>query len=387
MTKQIKVVATADLHFGNLRLDACSVYDKLRKYLYPQLQDAHLFIIAGDLLDMLVTVGSNAHYFASKFIKDVFTLSARTGMTVRLLSGTYTHDRDQLPVFKTLALPKTKFKIVDTIDCEVIQGFNSVNGYVDYDLAIGYLPDNLSYKDSADAIAHLKRIMECKGVSTLETIICHGTFEHIVRPGVPCPPCTYKIAQFDFVKGPIICGHIHTSSRKHNVYYCGSFDRMSHGEEENKGYYVFLDTDGSWKAKFVVDEDANKFITVTPDEDMDISQCSKYFVEQVEKYIPSGIGCVRTVHKDAEVRAILRKICFNKFPNIVYSSKSIQLGDATSIHVEDITLDIFDDVKPDENNLGELAYKFLVEKQLDGGIPESAIVEKTKELIDANIRK
>lgn len=380
---KLKIVATSDLHFGNIRINAELMYEELKKTLYPELVDAHLFILAGDLLDQLLTVGSKAHIYASRFIKDIFSISAKTGLVVRILVGTYTHDRDQIPIFKALAIPRTKVKIIDKIDCEVIKGFTNTNGYVDYDLKIGYLPDNLSYKESSDAVAQLHKAMDIVGISTLDTCIIHGTFTHTVRPGASFPPCTYSVSQFKFVNGPIICGHIHTASRKQNVYYCGSWERMSHGEEENKGFYVFLNEDGKWSAKFIINPDASKFITITPP-GADVASTSEYFLSEMKKYFTNDIGHVRVIHKNADIRALLHKICNQQYPDVIFTSKALPNDEEGSMQVEDIEVDTYNDVKPDVNNLGDLVFKFLSENKLDEGIPESTILAKVKELLTIN---
>ena len=71
---KLKIVATSDLHFGNIRINAELMYEELKKTLYPELVDAHLFILAGDLLDQLLTVGSKAHIYAKIFLVSLLKL-------------------------------------------------------------------------------------------------------------------------------------------------------------------------------------------------------------------------------------------------------------------------------------------------------------------------
>lgn len=381
----VKVVATSDLHFGNVRVAPETLYSKLRYYLYPDLKDCHLLIIAGDIYDQLLTVGSKAHSYACRFISEVFRISHDTGMQVRILHGTYSHDRDQLSVFSALALPKTRYKIVNNIECEEITDLRFNTDTVYMTLKVGYLPDNLSYKRSEDAIEHLKRSMSCLGWNTLDMIVGHGTFSHVVKPDSGHnPPCLYEIEQFrPWVTGPIIMGHIHTPSKNSGVYYCGSFERLAHGEEEDKGFYVLTcdqKKQEGWRSKFIVDKTATKFVTIVPSSD-DIPAIMQEFVDKIEENFPDRNGFVRVVHKSPEVRSLLHKICVQQFPNISYSSKSTGEVEVHQIRMDEITLDLLDDVKPNIHNLGELSYQFLEENGMLGDVTKEEILSRMDKII------
>ena len=373
----LKMVAVSDIHFGNPKIDPNSLLLKLRKYLYPELKDAHLLFVAGDLYDQLLTVNSKTYNAVSDFIKDIFTISDLTGMQVRILHGTFTHDRDQLSVLSKLATDKTRYKIINHIDCEEITDFRCNQDTVNLALRVGYIPDNLSYKHSEDVIEHLKKIMTCLGWRKLDLLVGHGTFEHVIRPDSGHrPPCLFRQDQFkDLVQGPIVMGHIHTPSRNHNVYYCGSFERLAHGEEEKKGFYVFtLDQkqEEGWRSRFVVDELATPFVTIKP-EGADIPVIIQDFARQVDEKLPNGRGFVRVMHNLPEVRTQLHKYCAQHYPSISYSWKSTGEADTSEIKVDEITLDLFDDIRPDVHNLGGLVYQFLAENNMLDGIQEEQI--------------
>lgn len=382
----LKMVSVGDLHFGSPRIDASDLYRKLRKYLYPELKDAHLITVDGDIYDQLLMVNSKAYKFATMFIKDLFNLSALTGCQVRLLHGTFSHDRDQISIFESLAQPKTRFKIVNEISVEEIEGFQNGLDTVNCTLRLGYLPDNLSYRNAQDAVDHLKRAMTVCGYGTLDVVVGHGTFLHTVAPGTPhLPAITYTKEMFDdIVRGIIVMGHIHTPSRKYNIYYCGSFERMSHGEEEDKGFYVFTrDQSGKegWRSRFVVNREATPFLTVTP-EGKDIPEIIHNFIEYVNTHFPEKRGFVRVAHSDPEVRTTLHKVCAQQFDAISYSSKALNTDDTEqALKVEDITLDIDDDVKPNKNNLGELIWKFLEEHNNTAEVTREEILSTTNSVI------
>lgn len=387
MRDVFKMVAVSDIHFGSLRLSPLNLYEKLQKHLYPELQECHLLVIAGDLYDRLLTVGCDAHYYASRFIKEILTYSSRTGMQVRILHGTYTHDRDQLSVFDTLAPKGARYRIINEIRCEEISDFRWKDETLQMKLKVGYLPDNLSYKRSQDALDYLRNMLNCHGWSYLDAIVGHGTFDYCLPPDIPHkPPCLYSRKQFkDLVHGPIVMGHIHIHSRKFNTYYCGSFDRMAHNEEEDKGFYVFTCQDkkyDTWTSRFVVNTDATPFISIAA-RGNDMAEIAQNFSEDMTTKFPLGQGYVRALVPNAETRAVLQRVALQQFPQINFTSKT--MGDNTTandIKVDDISLDLIDEVKPNEDNLADLIVQFLTDNNLLGEVSPDDIRTKTKAMLE-----
>lgn len=379
----LKIVATGDLHFGNPRIDSELLYQKLVKYFFPEVWTSQLVLINGDVYDQLTTVSSSANKFVSKFIHDLFLISASTGIQIRILHGTYSHDRDQLKIFSSLDIPNCRMKIINEIYCEEITDLRNGDGKLTDTLKILYIPDNLPYKKSSDVIEHIKKIYKVIGWNKCDVVLGHGTFTH----ALPCsiehgPACMYTIEQFkDLIdeQDPVIMGHIHSPSRSSNVFYCGSFDRMSHGEEQSKGFYTFTRDNNIWKSKFIKNPEAILFYTIdipetTPDE------ASMHFINAVNEKFPKREGYVRVINKSPEIRTLLSRICAQTFPSITYSSKSNDT-DKLSIKIADISLDTFDDVEPNVNNLGDLVYQYLNDKQLLGQVTKETILDTVHSLI------
>lgn len=383
----MKIVVVADLHFGHIRIDPAKMYDRLVKYLYPKLQDAHIVFLAGDIFDQLLTVNSSAVEYALQFIYDLARMSANTGMQVRILHGTFTHDRGQLRVFEKLKVPKSRIKIIDTIFTEKITDIRNGNDSTSIPLKVGYLPDNLSFKDSADAILQLQDNMSCSDIDKLDLIIAHGSFEHVLPKGsAHLPPCLYNKDQFkDILNGLCICGHIHTPSRSDNFIYAGSFDRMAHGEEERKGFVIakrdLSKNNDSWDVKFITNDDSTKFISYTPEGTCQSDKINN-FIKHMKELFPDGTGYIRVIDDDPEIRAILHRITLQQFPGINYTSKTTGERESIQIKLDDIEIDVFTDVIPNEENLPELVYNFLEENKLLDGLTKETIIEHTKEILE-----
>lgn len=384
----LKILAVGDLHFGHPRISAENLYNKLCKHFYPELKNCQLVIITGDTYDQLLTVGSKAHKFASMFVNDLFRASDKTGMQIHILHGTFTHDRDQISVFAPLAFKRTRYEIIDTVACKEIKNLSYYDTVLPYTLRTGYIPDNLTYKYSSEVIQRLHNVLACQGWSTLDMLIGHGTFAHALPvDSTHAPMCLYDLDQFQMVKGPIIMGHIHTPGKRSNCYYCGSFDRMSHGEEESKGFYVFTRTDkpNSWKSRFVENTDAIPFKTIVP-EGNDTPELVRNFTKQLIDQFPNQYGYVRVLHDSPEIRSLLHKICIQNFPNISYSSKSVNKKDILEMKLDEIPLDVVEDVKLDEHNIGNAIYQYLQEnKLLERTMTEEVIVSTVNDIMQRGV--
>ena len=390
-SSKLKMVCLSDLHFGNPRITADQIYCNLRTYLYPELENTHLLFICGDLYDQLQTVNSKAHKYVSKFIKDLLIISANTGMQVRILHGTYSHDREQLDVLNTLQFKGSRFKVISKIDVEELKDFRFKDNIINAILRVGYLPDNLPNMTSTEVIAQLKTCMNIYSWSKLDLVIGHGSFEHIFKDTDRLPTCLYSISQFQDIlnHNPIIMGHIHSPGKYMNCYYCGSFERMTHGEEEDKGFYVFtkdINNGYGWESKFIVNKNTTPFITIEP-KGVDVAEISADYVKQVREKFPdlSKPGHVRVLHEDRDIRSQLHRLTAATFPTLFYSSKRIgEITQSNNVEMVEVDLTEFDELNVSESNLSTLIIKYLEDNGELGDISKENITSKVKALIRGN---
>ena len=176
-------------------------------------------------------------------------------------------------------------------------------------------------------------------------------------------------------------GHIHTPSHRANVYYCGSFDRMSHGEEENKGFYVFTRKDNRWTSRFCVNQDSYKFITITPQGDTVDQRATDLANKLHTAFDGVKFGWVRVVYDEPELRGTYQRICASLYPNIIFTGKSSKDTVSSTIELADINLELADDIRPNVNNLGELVYQFLLDTNLIGSTPKDTILTTVNNLL------
>lgn len=375
------MVSISDLHFGNPRIDASELYRKLRTYFYPHLAKSHLITLNGDIYDQLLTVNSKAYHFVTQFISDLFRISETYGCQIRILHGTYSHDRDQLSILAALATDNTRYRIVNKIESEVISDFRCESGEIPgLSLTVGYLPDNLPYRDVTPVVAQLANTLTVIGKDKLNLLIGHGSFAHTLPKNIPLPPLTYTEETFsELVDGIVVMGHIHIHSHKNNIFYCGSFERMSHNEEEKKGFYSFTYTD-KWSNKFIPNPEATPFITHTFTEP-DAAKLTRKYLDLVKTAIGDRRGYVRIIHASPEMRTMLHAVTTRHVPNVILQTKAPKDVEQKILKVSDIALDVCDEVKPTKENLGNLVYQYLSENNALRGFTQDAIIAAVSEIV------
>lgn len=381
----MKIVAVGDLHFGNPHIVSELLYQRLVKYLYPELKDAQLLLLTGDTYDQLTTVNSSANYYVNLFIRDLISIAADTKLKVRILHGTYSHDRDQVNVLASYAAnAPVDFKVVNELSCEVLENFN--NGYKS--LRMLYIPDNLPFKRSEQVIEQIQTLYRCYGWERCEVVLGHGTFSHTLPIGIEHgPDCVYTTEQFrDLVEpsGIVVMGHIHVHSHKEQVYYCGSFDRMSHGEEEPKGFFTFYKEDrpnASWNAQFHVNFSATLCQTITPQGDTPEELVDSLISQIRIAFKSQDAGYVRVIYSEPELRGLYQKICKQYFPHLVFSGKSSKDSDHLSMRLDDLTLEVYQDEAPNKNNLGNLVYEFLNQRGELEEFSQDVIIDAVNQMV------
>ena len=97
----------------------------------------------------------------------------------------------------------------------------------------------------------VKGSLSINGIDKVDFAIMHGSFPHQLPPHIKVPmhdPNRY----LSIVKYIVVIGHIHKPSVHERIYTPGSFDRISHGEEEPKDILdlIYL-SDDTWNVEFI----------------------------------------------------------------------------------------------------------------------------------------
>lgn len=223
----------ADLHFG--AFDPIRQYKILKEQFIDELDKMpvlDIISINGDIFHHKFMANSDAVSIACYFITDLVNLCAKKGATLIIISGTYSHDADQIRLFYPIANQARQYgidvRIVEQAQFEYVRGKKILCIPELYGMGEKY------YRD----------LLFCNGF--YDACYMHGTFVgsiygknepnlNSIREPVFC------MDDFLYCGGPIISGHVHIPQCiQSHFYYCGSPYRWQFGEEEEKGYIILL---------------------------------------------------------------------------------------------------------------------------------------------------
>ncbi|MND14830.1 hypothetical protein D3C81_193510 [compost metagenome] len=247
-----------DIHLGHHNTKTSHIIKNLYKAFPDNAETGELdmIIIAGDLYDRLMYYPDPNIPEIRRWMFSFLSMCKRRDIVVRILEGTPSHDWKQSAHFiaeNEIAEIGADIKYVEVLSIEHIEKFG---------INVLYVPDEWKH-DTDDVWLDVCKEMNEKGLEQVDFTILHGAFNYQLPSHVPVPthiPERYMGITKYFVFG----GHIHKRSQYGNILAAGSFDRLSHGEEEDKGHYrVVVDRDNvNHDITFVVNEGSKPYKSV-----------------------------------------------------------------------------------------------------------------------------
>ena len=253
------IIATfSDIHLGNKRNSTSKIIENLNREIInnPQAFKWNILFLAGDVFDTLLELKSDEVEEIKYWIAGLLKFCQRHDIILRILEGTPSHDWNQSRIFITLAnilkLENLDISYIDKIDIEYIPR---------YDINILYVPDEI--KPSTEEIySDVKELLRLKGLTKVDYAIMHGQFDFQLPSHITGMPRHNSSLYLEIVKHYIFIGHIHTHSLFDRIVAQGSFDRLTHGQEEPKGYAVSIVNETERNVFFVENKSARTYITV-----------------------------------------------------------------------------------------------------------------------------
>ena len=323
-----KLIAISDLHFGHNKVPTEHIYRKLIKYFFPILNEPLFLTINGDIFDRNLSLSNPDTSIIIDFFIQLYGILEQHNSILRIVRGTYQHDRNQIKVLEKLYYTRKytfNFKYIDTIDIEI---FSSLNN-----LKILYLPDDLPFNSTEDVISHIKSKLTQLQLKNVDYIFGHGNFKHTFPPGLlSYPKITFTEDSFkDIVDKLILFGHVHVPSTYKNIIYSGSFDRLCHGESsKKKGYIVIKDfLTNQYKIEFIENKDATPFIDIKWNENIDkFLELVNNTISKLVKTEYSDLVYVRLIDIPPEYKYTIITYIKEHFSNTIftfYTSKHLKM--------------------------------------------------------------
>lgn len=255
-----KYLVISDIHLGHPINKTPYIVSNLNKFFttyHTDLKYLNTIFIAGDIFDRLLANPSTDYLLASEWLTELVLYCKLNKIRLRILEGTPSHDWKQAKLITSIINKlniEVDYMYIDTLHIEY---FKKENIYV------LYIPDE--YKPKAiDTLKEVKEKLKELNIEKVDIAIMHGQFNYQM-PMVKLDSSHSEEEYLNIVKHYISIGHIHTPSIYSRILAQGSFDRLKHNEEEDKGamlitIYNDIEQDNY---KFLINKDAMLFKTIT----------------------------------------------------------------------------------------------------------------------------
>jgi len=375
MIDRMNAIVVSDVHLGNTRIDDTKMIKALCDLFRPQrsykaiIEEVNTFIIAGDLWDRLLNLN---HPNLSAIIQGlVFILREckRRQIRIYVLEGTKSHEWAQSELLVTL----NRAASIEA-DLHYIKDL-SIRHDERFDLNLLFVPDDLHH-DHSIIYSQVQEKFREKALDQVDLAIMHGMFKHQVPAGLNLP-CHDNSLYEALVKYAIFIGHVHIHTELGKIFAQGSFGRISHNEEEPKGYFHFwFDQDYVFHTEFIENTQAELFITVDC-EGLDTSQTISKIAETVKQY---GEDLTLRIKSEASnpIFANLNEL-YTAFPLVRFSEpkKIVEKKKTKQVELKGLS---YTPIVINKDNIGKLIEERLTRKALDDPKLLKVIADAVEEL-------
>lgn len=275
----------SDLHFGVI--NPSLEYEILTKQFTNYIADMNVLDIVsinGDIFDHKFLANSDNVLYAAYFINDIVNICKKKNATLIIISGTYSHDADQLKMFYPYLndpFLDLRLAINDAI-------FTYIKGK-----KILLIPE--LYNKGSE---YYEKLLNYGGY--YDSCYMHGTYVGAIRNhnernlNSEREP-VFHIQDFGRCYGPIISGHNHIHSvYGRDFYYCGSPIRWEFGEEQEKGFLILLHNIKT--RKYIIHFEpiySFRYDTINMDELLKNNKDPKSIIDSIKTMHDNGIDYVR----------------------------------------------------------------------------------------------
>lgn len=253
---KINYLVLSDIHLGRNINNTENIINNLQLYFkdnYKEFSKLDMICIAGDVFDKLLVSSSIDFILSTEWLTELIVFCKQYDIILRILEGTPSHDRNQSKVITSIIRKlniELDYKYIDTL---YIEHHNRLG------IDILYIPDEYKHK-AEDTYKEVLELLTERKLKKVDIAFIHGQF-HYQLPMVKLDSSHNMEDYLNIVKYYISVGHIHTPSVYERIIAQGSFDRLAHNEEEDKGGVVITLTEKESSFKFVYNKNAMIFKT------------------------------------------------------------------------------------------------------------------------------
>lgn len=259
MNSRLKIAEISDVHLGHHKTPASHIIENLNAAFPDNDKTGELDIIwiAGDLFDRMLNLPSDSVSAITNWVSRFLMMCKRRDILVRVLEGTPSHDWKQAKLLVDInegSKINADLKYFTELSIEHIDKFG---------IDILYVPDEWRSKNEHTWV-EVQELLKEHNLEKVDFTIMHGCFNYQVPAKLLEMFETHEEANYlSITRYLIFNGHIHQHSQYDRILVAGSFDRLQHGEEGDKGHIrCVVEPNGTFTATFVVNENAMRYYTV-----------------------------------------------------------------------------------------------------------------------------
>lgn len=229
MTSELNLAVFGDVHLGHPNTPTEHILKNLDRAFPSSAQMKQLdgIFIEGDLFDRSLHLSDPNVAAIKSWMFRFLRMCERHNVELWVLEGTPSHDWRQSSWLKFLneeAKIGAKMRYVDTLAIEYSERFGHIL----------FIPDEWAEPD--ETWMQVQQLLQSRGLTHVDYAVMHGAFTFQLPEFVKSPkhiPERY----LGIVRKYIFIGHHHKATQYDRILAAGSFDRLTHGEEEAKGHW------------------------------------------------------------------------------------------------------------------------------------------------------
>lgn len=253
----VRIASISDVHLGHHNTTATHILTNLYNAFPDNEVTGQLdaVFIEGDFFDRLLHLNDPIIAEIKLWINRFLRMCAKRLILVRIMEGTRSHDWGQNWLFEKENIDAQigcDLKYINTLSIEYIEKLQRT---------VLWVPDDWR-PDPDDTWSEICQLLQENGLERVDLACVHGAFTYQLPPMVTAP--THRPERFLAITNDYVFGsHIHKASVYEKILCNGSFDRISHGEEEPKGYWIAtLSQKLGNSAEFIENKGAKAYITI-----------------------------------------------------------------------------------------------------------------------------
>lgn len=368
ISNTLSVAAFSDIHLHHSKTPTTFILENLYQAFpdTPETGELDIIWLAGDLFDGLMSLPDPNVVEIRMWINWFLRMCKKRDIVLRVLEGTPSHDWKQSRLFTSIneiAEIGADVAYAETLSIEYIEKFG---------INVLYVPDEWE-PEPDDTWKQVQQLLSAHRLDKVDFSIMHGAFSFQLPSHVQVP--THVPERYlDITRHYIFIGHIHRHSIFERIIAPGSFDRISHGEEEPKGHVrVKVRKEGSDDIVFVPNEGSKIYKSVTCT-GLPIKEALKK-VDDVAKTLPEESHVRIIGSKQDTIMASLDQLR-SKYPHLFFVSKE----DKDTVVSKETLINLRNSYQPIAIHNRNIK-KLLMDRLKEKGV-ESRLISRAEELLD-----